>query len=89
MQNKILELTEEFAGVIYSLQDMPDTDTADLETNFSNIKTDFENGCCGANEALECFQEILESAQAELNKVWLDVQPIESWIGEPNALGGY
>ena len=89
MQNKILELIEEFAGVIYSLQDMPDTDTADLETNFSNIKTDFDNGCYSVNEALDCFQEILKSAKYELNKVWLDVQPIESWIGEPNALGGY
>ena len=89
MQNKILELTEEFEGVIYSLQDMPDTDTADLETHFSNIKTDFKNGCYSTNEAFDCLKEVLESAKAKLDKVWIGVQPIESWIGEPNALGGY
>lgn len=89
MQNKIEAIKEEFKGVIYSLQDMPDTDTAALEVEFNSIKTDFKNGQYTTDEALECFKEVLNSAQAELDKVWLNVQPIESWIGEPNALGGY
>lgn len=80
------ELTEKIDGVFYSLQDMYySQETEDLKAKYEDTKKGFYD------DTNEVLKEILGEAEFILNEFWEGVEPFnqESWIGEPNALGGY
>tara|TARA_R110000868_G_scaffold184618_1_gene426230 strand:+ start:767 stop:1021 length:255 start_codon:yes stop_codon:yes gene_type:complete len=81
-----LELIEKIDGAFYSLKDMHHSqDIEDLKAKYLDAKKDFYD------DPQEVLKEILGEVEFILNEFWGNVEPLrqESWIGEPNALGGY
>ena len=81
-----LELIEKIDGVFYSLKDMHySQDIEDLKAKYLDAKKGFYS------DTEEVLKEILGEAEFILNEFWGNIEPLsqESWVGEPNALGGY